>query len=306
MGYLLVTLLLFLSSSAVALDSENGRDANGQVPLHLDRGQRLLLHQWYEELGEPDPGEAFGDFLVRAAVLKWHSPYSHRRETSGPERLRVDLSRFDCVTLIDTSMAVARCAWLGNTTETCFIKELVSTRYRNATMGDFASRLHYLEDWFEDNRSRLRLDDWTQKLGGLLLRRHFFYMSGNRYLFPPMAELHEQEAIAQTEARLSDRTFSVLVRSSIQQAERQLQEGDLVGVVTTEPGRLIGHVGLITYSKQGTVCFLHASSHHRRVIVTRRSLADYVLRRRDRWGIMVARPRPPRPRPVIATEEPPI
>ncbi len=266
----------------------------------------MLLDQWYEALGEPDSDETFGDFLVRAAVLKWHSPYFHHKETTGPERLRVDLARFDCVTLIDTSLAVARCAWLGNTSETCFIGELVASRYRNGTMGDFASRLHYLEDWFEDNRSRLRLDDWTQKLGGLLLRRHFFYMSGNRYLFPPMADLQERDAIVRTEARLSEQTYAVIVRSSIRQVEEQLQEGDLVGVVTTEPGKLIGHVGLVTHSEGGTARFLHASSHHRRVIVTRRRLADYVLRRRDRWGIMVARPRPPQPRPVIATEDPPI
>jgi hypothetical protein len=275
-------------------------------PSSLEHEQRLLLDQWYDELGEPAPDETFGDFLVRAAVSKWHSPYAHLKEKKGPERLRVDLSRFDCVTLIDTSMAVARCAWLGNTTETCFIKELVSTRYRNGKMDDFASRLHYLEDWLEDNRSRFRMDDWTQKLGGLLLRRHFFYMSGHPYLFPPMVESHEKEAIAKTEARLSGETFAVLVRTSIRQAEGQLQEGDIVGVVTTEPGRLIGHVGLITHSTRGTPRLLHASSHHRRVIVTRRSLADYVLRRPDRWGIMVARPLPPEPSPAIATEEPPL
>jgi hypothetical protein len=272
----------------------------------LGSEQRRLLDQWYVDLGAPDTGETFGEFLVRAAALKWHSPYSHRKEANGPERLRVDLSRFDCVTLIDTSMAVARCAWRGDTTETCFTKELVASRYRNGTMGDFASRLHYLEDWLGDNQTRLRMVDWTQKLGGLLLRRHFFYMSGHPYLFPPMAELQEQEAIAQTEARLSERIFAVLVRSSVRQAERQLQDGDVVGVVTTEPGRLIGHVGLITHSQRGTPRLLHASSHHRRVIVTRRSLSDYVLRRPDRWGIMVARPCPPGSRTVVTTEDPPL
>jgi hypothetical protein len=294
-----VTFFALLSSTALAVRPPEDSTS-------LEREQRSLLDQWYEELGAPGPDESFGNFLVRAAVLKWHSPYAHRKETYGPERLRVDLSRFDCVTLIDTSMAVARCAWLGDATETCFIKELVASRYRNGTMGDFASRLHYLEDWLEDNRARLRMEDWTQKLGGLLLRRHFFYMSGHPYLFPPMTELQEREAIAKTEARLSEQTFAVLVRPSIQQAEGQLREGDVVGVVTTEPGRLIGHVGLITHSKRGTARFLHASSHHRRVIVTRRSLADYVLRRRDRWGIMVARPRPPGPRPVVTTDEPPL
>jgi hypothetical protein len=66
-----------------------------------------------------------------------------------------------------------------------------------------------------------------------------------------------------------------------------------VGIVTTEPGRLIGHAGFVVRDERGRTHLLHASSHHRRVVVTVRSLADYLLRRPERWGVMVARPRPP-------------
>jgi hypothetical protein len=294
---------LLLSGAALALSSV----ASGDTDVSLSLPQATLLAQWYEHLGEPQSGENFGDFLVRAALLKHRSPYAHFRDTSGPERLRVDLAHFDCVSLIDSSLAVARCAWQRDTTASCFLRELVATRYRSGTMLDFASRLHYLEDWLDDNQARNRLDDLTRALGGRLLRRHFSYMSENRHRFPPMDDPTTLEAIGHTEAQLSQRIFSVVVRTSIREADEQLQNGDLVGVVTTDPGRLISHAGFVTLSERGSTRFLHASSYHQRVVLTRTSLADYILRRRERWGIIVARPSPPTPKrsPITADTQNP-
>jgi hypothetical protein len=294
--------LLLLSSAVFAFSSSDTGD-NASNPPSISRPQAALLAQWYERLGEPQSGENFGDFLVRAAFLKHRSPYTHFREMGGPERLQVDLAHFDCVSLIDSSLAVARCAWSRDATEACFVRELVATRYRNGTMRDFSSRLHYLEDWLDDNRTRYRLEDRTRGLGGLLLRRHFSYMSENRHRFPPMDAPAAREAIALTETQLSQRIYSVIVRSSIRETDEHLQNGDLVGVVTTEPGRLIGHAGFIVRGKRGSPRFLHASSYHQRVILTRTSLSDYILRRRERWGIIVARPRPPAPERLLFTAE---
>jgi hypothetical protein len=296
--------LLLLSSAILSVSSPEPVRPSSPNPPGLSREQAALLAQWYEHLGEPQTGQSYGDFLVRAARLKHHSPYLHFREAGGHERLQVDLAHFDCVSLIDSSLAVTRCAWLGERTEACFLRELIATRYRHGTMGEFPSRLHYLEDWLYDNRVRHRLEDLTQGLGGLLLRRKFSYMSENRHLFPAMEERAIREAIATTEARLSQRIYSVIVRSSVRRADGNLQNGDLVGVVTTEPGRLVGHAGFIVRDKKGTARLLHASSHHRRVVLTIRSLADYVLRRPERWGIVVARPLPPVPsHSLLATEE---
>lgn len=270
-------------------------ESSGSSLAALSRPQAALLAQWYDHLGEPDQGETFGDFLARAASIKCLSPYKRLDETIGPERLRIDLKTFDCLSLIDTSIAVARCRWLREPTETCFVRELIATRYRNGVKKDFASRLHYLEEWLDDNRSRHRLDDLTRDLGGVLLRRRFAYMSGHRNLYPPMADPIARGAIELTEAKLSQRIYAVIVRSSVREKAPLLQNGDLVGIVTTDPGRLLGHAGIVVRDGRGGVQLLHASSHRRRVVLTRTSLADYVLRREERWGIMVARLRSPSP-----------
>jgi hypothetical protein len=284
--HVILSALLILSSTGL------GEPDRSNAP-RLSLTQAALLTQWYEGLGKPETKETFGDFLVRAARLKHGSPYTHIRETEGLERLRVDLTRFDCVSLVDSSLAVARCAWLRDTTEACFLRELVATRYRDGMMGDFASRLHYLEDWFDDNGERNRLRDRTRDLGGLLLRRHFSYMSEHPDKYPAMNDSVSREAIERTEARLSRRVYSVITKSTLRGKEELLRNGDLVGIVTTEPGRLIGHAGFVVRDKRGKTHLLHASSYHRRVVVTIRGLTDYLLRRSERWGIIVARPRAP-------------
>jgi hypothetical protein len=273
----------------------------GANPAALSQPQAALLAQWFDLLGEPSQTETFGDFLARAASIKRHSPYQELDETIGPERLHVDLARFDCLSLIDTSLAVARCAWIGAATEACFVKELIATRYRHGVMKGFTSRLHYLVDWLDDNRERHRLDDLTRDLGGILLRRHFAYMSEHENLYPPMSDPEVREAIARTEARLSQQIYAVIVWRSVIEKEHSLMDGDLVGIVTRDTGRLIGHAGLVLRDSKDKAQLLHASSYHRSVVLTRTSLADYVSRRRDRWGIMIARPRAPDSRNRLTT-----
>ena len=268
-------------------------ESSGASLAPLSRPQAALLAQWYGQLGEPEPEETFGNFLARAASNKVLSPYRRLDENTGPERPRIDLEHFDCLSLIDTSMAVARCQWLREPTETCFVRELIATRYRNGVIKDFASRLHYLEEWLDDNRARHRLDDLTRDLGGVLLRRRFDYMSEHSSLYPPMSDPIARKAIELTEVQLSQRIYAVIVRRSVREKAQLLQNGDLVGIVTTDPGRLLGHAGVVVRDGHGRVQLLHASSHRRRVVLTSTSLADYVLRREERWGIMVARPRSP-------------
>lgn len=292
-----VSVVALILPSVLALFPPGSGDTSPSHGALLSPTETELLGLWYQSLGVPRPDETFGDFLIRTALLKWHSPYAHLKETTRTESLQVDLTSFDCVSFIETSLAVARCAWQRNTTEACFIKELIATRYRNGMMGDFASRLHYLEDWIDDNSMRRRLEDPSEVLGGLRLRRRFSYMSEHPHQYPAMADPRIRAAIRHSEARLSARIYTVTVRASIREKEHLLLSGDLVGIVTTEPGRLISHAGLVARNgEEKAARLLHASSHHGRVIVTGTRLTDYVFRRRERWGIVTARPVPPPPR----------
>ncbi len=253
------------------------------------------LARWYEEVGPPRPSEPFGRYLARTARVKHGVKYEEVSPEIGPETLRVELDAFECVSFIESSLAVARCGWSADPTQSCFVRELEATRYRSGEMGDYASRLHYFVDWIADNERRGRLSNVTASLGGEPMQKDFFYIS-QRELKRTSIDASQlaslTDAIESTEARLSATTHSVLSRENAPAVLNELLDGDLVAFVRERPGLLVHHAGLV-YWAGGTPRLLHASSYHGRVVITVRDVTNYLLRRSERRGVIVARPTTP-------------
>ena len=261
--------------------------------LNASADQSSILARWYQNVGERVPGETFGSFLGRVGVARLDTPYGHASDPRGSETLSVELRHFECVSFLESSLAVARCAWRGEPTQECFVWEVMGFRYRSGLMANYASRLHYFADWLEDNGGRWRLNNVTGELGGRPVKRDFFYLTRRASKAPALASSGERRAMAAIEGDLSSRSHYVLGRNDIRAAVNELQHGDLIAIVGNKPGRLITHAGLIVRGEGDKARLLHASSYHRRVVVTREDVADYVMRRPERAGIIVARPLPP-------------
>lgn len=256
---------------------------------------RAKLQEWYDGVGAPLARETFGAYLARTAFFQQGAGYESVRTPTTPETLRVELSRFECVTFIESSLAVARCGFRGEPTGSCFERELVASRYRGGTLSDYASRLHYFDDWIDDNEARKRLENLTPALGGEPLIRSYFHIS-SRVL--PRSDVSKEtlaaltREVAATESRLSRTPHLVLSRDRAPRVLDQLEDGDLVAFVRERSGLLIHHAGFI-YRAGGKPRLLHASSYHGRVVLTREDVASYLLRRPERQGIVVARPSSP-------------
>ncbi len=256
------------------------------------------LASWYNALGEPRPSESFGRYLTRTARIQHGVKYVEISARPGAETLDVHVDAFECVSFIESTLAVARCAWESEPTASCFVRELEATRYRSGHMGDYASRLHYFVDWIGDNESRGRLVNMTAALGGEPVRKDFFYIT-ERVL--ERADVQEDDLASltremqTTEARLSATTHAVLTRQSAPPVLSELEDGDLVAFVRERPGLLVHHAGFV-YWANGTPRLLHASSYHGRVVITVRDLTNYLLRRPERRGVIVARPIVPQKR----------
>jgi hypothetical protein len=256
---------------------------------------REKLKEWYDGVGAPLAHETFGAYVARTAFFQHGVGYDSLQGPSVPERLRVELSRFECVTFIESSLAVARCGFRGERTEACFERELVASRYRGGVLTDYSSRLHYFDDWIDDNEARKRLQNLTASLGGEPLTRSYFHITarvlprsnvpaGDRALVTP--------EVAATESRLSGVSHLVLSREKAPGILQQLQDGDLVAFVRERTGLLVHHAGFI-YRVRGQARLLHASSYHQRVVLTSEDVASYLLRRPDRLGVIIARPLSP-------------
>ena len=249
------------------------------------------LVAWYDALGTPRASETFGRFLARAARIQHGVKYAENSQRPGVESLEVDLDAFECVSYIESALAVARCGWRSEPTEACFVGELEASRYRSGRMGDYASRLHYFIDWIGDNEARGRVANMTASLGGEPVHKDFFYIS-ERVLKPSSADEALTREVESTEARLSATSHAVLTRETAPPVLAELEDGDLVAFVRERPGLLVHHAGFV-YWANGTPRLLHASSYHGRVVITVRDVTNYLLRRPERRGIIVARPLAP-------------
>jgi hypothetical protein len=202
----------------------------------------------------------------------------------------------DCWTFFEVSLAFARMLdeprdqWTPQT----FLKKIELDRYRGGNCnGSYLSRLHYLEDWLNDNDRRGLVNDLTRDLGGVRVGhaaremtigwRSYRYMRNNPDL---------RTGIAKMEARVREEPFYYIPKSKVAGIENRLQSGDIIGVCSQD-GKLIGtsHVGLALRTSDGVLHFMHAS-HPRnsgQVIVDQR-VSAYLYKFRSHAGILVARP----------------
>jgi hypothetical protein len=262
----------------------------------LDTKARADLFEWYAGVGAPRAGESFGAYVARTALYQRGAQY----EPDGTpprvrETLHVDFSRFECVSFIESTLAVARCGFHGEPTASCFEREIELSRYRGGVQRDYASRLHYFDDWIDDNEARHRVANLTKELGGEPFYRSYFHISSRvlpRTGLPSNDLARLTRAVSLTESRLSEAPHAVLSRDAAPPVLGGLQDGDLVAFVRDRPGLLVHHAGFV-YRAGGKPRLLHASSYHRRVVLTREELARYLLRRPDRQGVIVARPLSP-------------
>jgi hypothetical protein len=262
----------------------------------LDTQARADLFEWYAGVGAPRARETFGAYVARTAFYQRGAGYEAESAAPAvPETLHIELSRFECVSFIESTLAVARCGFRGEPTASCFEREIELSRYRGGIRGDYASRLHYFDDWIDDNEARHRVANLTKELGGEPFYRSYFQISSRvlpRTQLPANDLARLTREVSLTESRLSEAPHAVLSREAAPPALAQLQDGDLVAFVRDKPGLLVHHAGFV-YRDGGKPRLLHASSYHGRVVLTREEISRYLLRRPERQGVIVARPLAP-------------
>ena len=208
----------------------------------------------------------------------------------------VNFTGLDCWTFFETSLAFAR--MLGQSRERwtpqTLLKYIELDRYRGGECtGSYLSRLHYLEDWIQDNERRGMVKDFTRELGGVQgphaaqemqkTWRSYRYMRNNPDL---------RSGIIEMESRIARTPLYYIPKRNVPGVEARLQSGDII-CICSHDGRRIGtsHVGLANRTTDGVLHFMHASAprNYGKVVLDVR-LSDYLNHFRSDAGIMVARP----------------
>ena len=250
-----------------------------------------------EELGKPDV--PLGRAAVRVGELAAGSPYvpytleEYLRNGGSPllEPLTVSLAHFDCVTLVESCLAVARLARSEEApTWKRFGQEIERMRYRSGRRTGYTSRLHYFSEWITDGQKRGLVKDRGTELGGTTDNRPLRFMTEHREEYPALVNARVFDDIGYIERRISQTPRHVVAVERIPQVAAHIETGDVLGFATRIAGLDVTHTAFAYRGEEGILRVLHAPLSGGVVEITRATLPEYVAAIRRSTGVLVARP----------------
>ena len=241
-----------------------------------------------------------GRAVVRVGELALGTPYvANTLETylraggsvPSTEPLTISLTKFDCVTLVESSLAVARLArGRGKASWEGFAHQVERMRYRGGRRGDYTTRLHYFSEWITDGEKRGLVHDLSAELGGVKDDRPLRFMTEHRKSYVALADDRVFQAIGEMERRLDGRARHVVPTASIAQIGDRIQTGDVLAFATSIPGLDVTHSAMAYRDRDGVLRVLHAPLSGGTVEVSKSTLPEYVAALKRSTGILVARP----------------
>jgi hypothetical protein len=288
------TLLLVVASAVVAAPLQAQERARWSSRDMAIFGEKLQLAQRRRVDTLP-----LGEAIAVIGLSFVGTPYEAATlEQPGPERLVVNLHGLDCVTFVESVLAIT---WLArehphllsdpSAARARYEQLLQGIRYRGGVIDGYASRLHYFTEWLAQGVALRRWELVTESLGGVPTWQVIDFMSSHRALYPALADPAQAERMALLEARLSaDAATAVLPKGWIvDSVVARIQTGDIIAATAARPGLDVVHTGFAV-RQDGVLRLLHAPLAGGTVEVSSRPLAERLQRLRAQAGIIVARP----------------
>jgi hypothetical protein len=235
-------------------------------------------------IGELAVGTPYEGFTLESYIKAGGSPV-------GTEPIALSLTRFDCVTLVESCLAIARVAATDTQpTWKRFSREVERMRYRGGRRLGYTSRLHYFSEWIKDGDSRGLVHDLGPELGGVVDSRPLRFMTEHRASYPALANSSVFRQIGAMERRLDSQRRYMIPADQISRVEDRIESGDVLAFATSVPGLDVSHAAFAYRDSGGTLRVLHAPLSGGVVEITRATLPEYVANIRRATGILVARP----------------
>lgn len=271
--------------------AETPRHALPASTVEIDARDRRIFHEtmaWARD--ERLDTLPLGEIIVRVGRRFVGTPYvPGTLDPEGPERLVVNLRGLDCVTYVETTLAMARLIQRNDHDFDSFLAELTRIRYRGGILDGYPSRLHYFSEWIADNQAMGLVRDVTRELGGERDPEPIDFMSSHVDAYRQLADPAHLQAIHDTEHRLSERARYVLPEARIADAATGIRNGDIIAATSTLEGLDIAHTGIALWL-DGRLHLMHAPLVGKSVEISTLPLAERILDIRAQDGIVVARP----------------
>ena len=218
--------------------------------------------------------------LMETAKLFIGTPYKYNLlDQSKQEKVSIFFDKFDCVIYVETMLALYMKEFLG----TSVYNNLKKLRYRNRTV-DYLHRNHYLSDWIINNSDIVE----NVKIG-IKTKFHIDFMSSHSKYYWQLKNNRKNIAeIRKRERYLSRQDFFYIPQNKIHKYEKYIKHGDIIVFTTGIKGLDFSHVGF-AYQKEDGIHLLHASTMHKKVIVTDETISEYLFKIRRHNGIVLLR-----------------
>ncbi len=232
---------------------------------------------------------AIGSIVLHVGKQLLNTPYvGGVLDKPEIEKLVVDLSRLDCVTFLESVVALSMTIQKGNTQFDDFCHELQFIRYRDGVMNGYASRLHYFSEWIQNNAQKGILEPITANIGGKAFTKKIQIMTANRAKYPHLQEDSSLLAVKKAEERLSSLQLHYLPKEELLLTGDKIKDGDLVALVTSIDGLDVSHVGIAVHVNS-ELHLMHASSLSKKVEISEVTLFEMLRNKSTCPGIMAAR-----------------
>lgn len=243
------------------------------------------------------PQQEPGAQMILAAKALLDQPYEAGTQEGREERLRIYLTRTDCILFAETCLGlvrtVERCGPLASFEE--LARTLRQTRYRDGAVDGYASRLHYTAEWIRQGERNGIFEDITDDLGGVSDTRPICFMSTHPDSYAPLkgespSAQEQLRQIREMEARVSGMPRWYIPKDRLGDVASQIRSGDILCFATSIEGLDYSHVVIAYREKPGDALgFIHASTAAKKVIVEPRTLEAYLRANSRITGISVLR-----------------
>ena len=228
-----------------------------------------------------------------AQYARWllDKPYVAHTLEGEQEMLTINIDELDCTTSVETLYALARTTLDKRYSWRDYAHNLESIRYRGGEIKGYASRLHYISDWIIDNNHRGNLRETTHDMSGVKYNvKTINYMSKHRDLYPALADEDTFQAIRNVERGYTNHRFPFLKMewTNMKKLVKDLQEGDIIGIVTKIEGLDIQHMGVVVMVNDEPY-LLDASSAGKKVQIEKENLMEYMRHSKNAIGVRVFR-----------------
>lgn len=238
-----------------------------------------------------------GEAVARLGLTFVGTPYvPGTLEVGEPERTVVNLRGLDCVTLVESVLAIVDVVRNGPVAgpdpaalRASYVRSLERIRYRDGVLAGYPSRLHYFSEWIRNGDEKGIVRSVTPDLDPVVDREPLSFMSAHPEAYPQLARPDHLRAIRALEASLSARPRHYVPEEAIEALTDRIRTGDVIAATSTVEGLDVAHTGIAVWSS-GRLHLLHAPLVGDSVQVSEEPLARRIARLEGQDGIMVARP----------------